>query len=87
MLKHIIILAILALPASVLAQSADSRGANMRALGDRTIAPVNKPGGSAPPMKPCPEYGAGFYRIAGSDTCVRLGGNVGVDVGTLRGGR
>ena len=33
-------------------------------------------------MKACPEYGAGFYRLAGSDTCVRIGGSVSSDVGS-----
>jgi hypothetical protein len=30
---------------------------------------------------PCAQYGAGFVRAPGSDTCVRIGGYVGVDVG------
>lgn len=25
-------------------------------------------------MKACPEFGAGFYRVAGSNTCVKVGG-------------
>jgi hypothetical protein len=33
-------------------------------------------------VKACPEYGAGFYRLNGSDTCVRIGGGIGTDVGT-----
>jgi hypothetical protein len=80
-----LVLVMVATPASLaLAQAADPKGVNMRALGDRTVAPVTKPSGSAGSMKPCPEYGAGFYRLAGSDTCVRLGGSVGTDVGTSR---
>ena len=78
-------LVMVAAPAPLaLAQSADQKGVNMRALGDRTVAPVAKPGGSAGTMKPCPEYGAGFYRLAGSETCARVGGSVGTDVGTSR---
>ena len=73
---------VLLAPAAASAQSADSKSVNMRALGDRNAAPATKSGGSAGSMKPCPEDGAGFYRLAGSDTCVRLGGSVGVDVGT-----
>jgi hypothetical protein len=30
---------------------------------------------------PCAQYGAGFAKIAGSDTCVKIGGSVGVDAG------
>jgi len=68
---------------TALAQSSDSKGINMRALGDRNPAPA-KPGKAATGMKPCPEYGAGFYRLAGSNTCVRLGGGVATDVGVTR---
>lgn len=25
-------------------------------------------------MKACPEYGAGFYRVDGTDACVKIGG-------------
>lgn len=35
----------------------------------------------APSHNPCAQYGAGFVRAPGSDTCVRIGGYVGVDVG------
>lgn len=34
-----------------------------------------------PAQNPCAQYGAGFVRAAGSDTCVKIGGYVGVDVG------
>ena len=30
--------------------------------------------------KPCPEMGEGFVRLAGSQTCVKLGGSVRVEV-------
>jgi hypothetical protein len=69
-------------PALASAQSSDPKGVTMRALGERNPAPAAKPGASAGSMKPCREYGAGFYRLAGSDTCVRIGGAVGADVGT-----
>ena len=65
-----------------IAQSADSKSVNMRALGERNTAPVAKPGGRTGGMKPCPEYGAGFYRMDGSDTCARIGGGIGTDIGT-----
>lgn len=35
----------------------------------------------APSHNPCAQYGAGFVRAPGSDTCVKIGGYVGVDVG------
>ncbi|WP_420100814.1 porin [Bosea sp. (in: a-proteobacteria)] len=31
--------------------------------------------------RPCPEYGAGYVRIEGSSTCVRLGGGVRAEFG------
>ncbi|TKT74099.1 hypothetical protein YH63_020900 [Afipia massiliensis] len=32
---------------------------------------------------PCSEFGAGFVRMPGSDSCVRFGGSVGIGVGTV----
>jgi len=79
-------LALLA-PTLATAQSSDPKGANMRALGERNPAPAAKSGDRSSGMKPCPEYGAGFYRLNGSDTCARIGGAIGVDVGTSSGRR
>ena len=33
---------------------------------------------------PCAEYGAGFVRIEGSSTCIKIGGIFGVGVGGSR---
>ena len=30
---------------------------------------------------PCAQYGVGFARIAGSDTCIKIGGSVGAEAG------
>src|SRR6516162_6656822 len=30
---------------------------------------------------PCAQYGEGFARIAGSDTCIKIGGSVGAEAG------
>jgi hypothetical protein len=35
---------------------------------------------------PCPRYGEGFYRLRGSDTCIKFGGSVRSDV-TITPGR
>ena len=83
-LPALALLAMLVPGSSALAQSSDPKGVNMRALGDRNVAPVATPkrtGG----MKPCPEYGAGFYRLDGSDTCARISGGVASEVGTTLG--
>lgn len=53
----------------------------------------DKPGKSAktlplrPPKaaaNPCAEYGAGFARVEGSSTCVKIGGSFSVGVGGSR---
>jgi hypothetical protein len=33
---------------------------------------------------PCAEYGAGFVRIEGSSTCIKIGGSLSVGVGASR---
>jgi hypothetical protein len=35
----------------------------------------------SPSHNPCAQYGAGFTRMPGSDTCIRIGGSVGVEGG------
>ena len=82
LLRALTLLAPLVPGSSALAQSSDSKAVNMRALGDRNAAPVAKPGKPTGGMKPCPEYGAGFYRLDGSDTCARISGGVGSEIGT-----
>jgi hypothetical protein len=81
-LAVVALLALLAPAPSALAQDTkqDTKGVNMRALGDRNVTPP-KPGKAASGMKACPEYGAGFYRLAGSDSCVRISGGIASDVG------
>ncbi|CAO4174617.1 porin [Methylorubrum extorquens] len=41
---------------------------------------------SEAPMEPCPSQGAGFFRIPGTSSCIRLSGRVtaGADVGPRR---
>ena len=38
-----------------------------------------------PPATSCAHYGAGFVKLAGSETCVRIGADVEVGVGTSTG--
>lgn len=76
--RRIIAVLLLAAPASAaLAQSWDAKS-----LSKKPEAPAAKPKDRAGGMKACPEYGAGFYRLDGSDTCVRIGGGISADVGT-----
>ena len=47
------------------------------------LLPV-KPAGSG---NACAAYGAGFVKVEGSDTCVRVGGALSIGAGTSAGGR
>ena len=64
----------LAIPSLAQAQTNDPKRMKEPAKPSRTAEPVSG-------MKACPEYGAGFYKMAGSDTCIRIGGSVDVGVG------
>jgi hypothetical protein len=72
----VIVLALLSASAASAQQSRDSK--------------PDKPAKSLPlrPAKaaanPCAEYGAGFVRIEGSSTCIKIGGSFGVGVGGSR---
>jgi hypothetical protein len=35
-------------------------------------------------MKACPEYGAGFYRVDGTNACVKIGGFIDAGVSSRR---
>jgi hypothetical protein len=43
---------------------------------------------TAPPrdvkVSPCPAYGAGFVKVEGSTTCIKVGGSVSVETGRSR---
>ena len=41
----------------------------------------------APARNPCSAYGPGFVRVEGSDTCVKIGGGIGVGVSSGARGR
>lgn len=76
----ILLAAVTLLPLAAQAQQTNDR--NSRKPNEtRAARPADRPSG----MKPCPEYGAGFYKVDGSDTCVRIGGGVGIDVGGASG--
>jgi hypothetical protein len=66
----------LLLPTLAHAQSWDAKALKRR---DAPASATSKNPASG--MKPCPEYGAGFYRIDGTGTCIRISGGVAVDVG------
>ena len=59
---------------------------------NRTKLDYATPPDRLPPAKstagnPCAAFGPGFVKVAGSDTCVKVGGAVRVDVGGAAGAR
>lgn len=75
---------IAALSLALLPVSAQGQSWDAKAARKKIEAPVAKPNDRAGGMKACPQYGAGFYRLEGSDTCVRIGGGVSSEIGTSR---
>lgn len=74
-----------ALTSAAYAQQSDTKPPRQRSQ----AAPSNnaqkpKPAARQRAASPCAEYGAGFLRMAGSDTCVRVGGSIDVGVGMSR---
>jgi hypothetical protein len=54
-----------------------------KSAGAGRLLPV-KPAGSS---NACAAYGAGFVKVEGTDTCVKVGGAVSIGAGTSAGGR
>lgn len=50
----------------------------------RVTKPADRPVAKPRQSTSCAEYGAGFVRAPGSDTCVHLGGGIDVGVGIGR---
>jgi hypothetical protein len=59
----------------------------------QTLTEPNPPSKSPPPtansaaakhLKTCPQYGAGFVQIPGSDACIKVGGYVTIDAVSRR---
>jgi hypothetical protein len=69
----VIVLAVLSVSAALAQQSRDGKPHKQA----KPLPP--RPAKAA--ANPCAEYGAGFVRIEGSSTCMKIGGNIGVGVG------
>lgn len=79
----VLLAAMIAMPSPVLAQSKpQSKTLDFKPLNDRRAAPSKN---EKTRRTACSEYGAGFYRMEGSDTCVRIGGGIDVTVSSGRG--
>ena len=66
-------------PTSALAQQLDLKTQRPRS-DDSKLKPVARPR----PTTSCAEYGAGYVRVEGTGSCVRLGGGINVGVGGSR---
>ena len=47
----------------------------------RSKAEVPKPRAQRAPANPCAAYGPGFARIEGTETCIKIGGSIGISGG------
>jgi hypothetical protein len=83
MSKSLLVIAALLLPASsALAEQPGIQKSDKAALSDKVLPLKGASSGNS-----CAAYGPGFVKVAGSDTCVKVGGAGSVDVGTSRGAR
>jgi hypothetical protein len=78
-MKAILIVMLTALPIVALAEPAK------RAKRDASAPPVRLKGSAR--SNSCAEFGPGFVRLEGSDTCVKIGGAIGIGGGVSSGGR
>jgi hypothetical protein len=81
-LRYLALLAPVLLPAVAPAQS----GRTPPPSGWHSPPPprIDKP---KPAARSCAEFGAGFVRLEGSDTCVRIGGQVSIGTAATRSAR
>ncbi|CAL77439.1 hypothetical protein; putative signal peptide [Bradyrhizobium sp. ORS 278] len=83
MVRFVILIAI----ASLGAMSAASAGSSGSSLFDPKGGAISKPisRSGAVTTNPCASYGANFVRVEGTDTCVKVGGALRLDMGTSTG--
>jgi hypothetical protein len=68
---------------SIVAKTGSKAGSKSGSTaGTRTAPGRDHPAAVRPSRDPCAEFGPGFARAPGSDTCVRFGGGIGVGIGT-----
>lgn len=79
----VLLVGLIGMSSSVLAQTkSPNKTLDFKPLNDRKAAPSKA---EKSRKTACSEYGAGFYRMEGSDTCVRIGGGIDVTVSSGRG--
>ncbi len=57
-------------------------GGQTVAPGKSRTAPQKQPAKRPVTTNPCAQFGAGFTKLAGSDTCVKIGGSVRIEGGS-----
>jgi hypothetical protein len=72
-------LAALAMVFAALGSDASAQTRHPRQDGSPWSTPRDEAKSAGKPQ-PCRQYGEGFYRLPGSDTCIKLGGSVRTDV-------
>jgi hypothetical protein len=85
--RPLIVLATVALAAAVSSKSSSTFAApkeprDDKASRQRATTPPPQPIARPRQTKSCAEFGAGFTRMPGSDSCVRIGGGIDVGVGS-----
>lgn len=83
MRRILVLLSVIALVAPAAAEPQPRRTAPKPApkSAPKTAPNSDRPKVVRPSRDPCAEFGPGFTRAPGSDTCVHFGGGIGVGVG------
>lgn len=85
-LSHLVAIAVLSIS---LVSAASAQQLDPKVLRQRPHAATShdttkaKPLARSRPTTSCAEFGAGFVRMPGSDSCMRFGGSVGIGVGAV----
>ena len=83
MLKSLLVMIALALPSLAVAAEQLRLQKTDKAVSSDKSPPAKRPGSA----NACAEYGAGFVRIEGTSTCMKIGGAVGIGAGVSSGSR
>jgi hypothetical protein len=83
MRKSLFVIAALMLPAfAALAEQPGTRKSNKAVTSGKLLPLKGAASGNS-----CSAYGAGFVKVEGTDTCVKIGGAVSIGAGTSTGSR
>lgn len=64
------------------AQQMETKAPRQRPQAQKQDQPLKQPSARRQPTA-CSEFGTGFVRMPGSDSCIRFGGGVGIGVGAV----